>query len=629
MSEPIDTAETGTPSYTRYYLIAGGVAALVVVAYLIFGGNPPPPPPQNTQRQDDPVRTSREALSRTADITTIREVLTQINQLLGRREAGEAARPVFALPNETLRTRFELTDDEWAEVTSESFTLLDGRHLETSFLFRDAAASFTRDGTLDDAPPLRRAELAFDWAVRQVSLTEGGADPLPLDFVLRRGRGTALERALVFLSLLQQLDLPGCLIALREPLAGGFPLWVCGVLLDHDIYLFDPRMGVPIPGPKGIGVATLAEAIVQPEVLKQLEADSYNLTAEEARKARIYIAPPLSALAPRMSYLEKLLQDKDVTAPIVSVRLSEDALGSFKRLQEAWVHAGVQDPPPVQAWSPITRSARAILPPEEGGIDKNPRPRWIMLRFSIVPLQYFPQIVSRDMGAIYQRMVEKFGGPFMNLIFEPHQPRDSLLRGRFDEASRALTTLRTDADASVARLQGNPDMPKRAAAGIKSMLEAQGALMHAQKEGNPNIEELRVALESAVREGQGRVDAYIEGCAGVPLGEEVSYQLALSKHEQAVRMQLRVEFPNRSGSSTGNEIDDARRAWQNAADWWKTYLDKYPDSARASSARLHASRALLMLGERDGALELLRDHSKLTDMEKVGRAILVRQIEKK
>jgi hypothetical protein len=632
MTEPIDTAETGTPSHTRYYLIAGGVGFLIVIMYLIFGGSAPPPPPPTKQRSDDPVRTSREALSRSADLTTIREVLTQINQLLGRQEAAEVARPVFAPPNEILRRQFELSNDEWAELTSESFTLLDGHHLETSFIFRDAAASFTYDGALDDAPSLRRAELAFDWAVRQVSLPEGRdleTDPLPLDFVVRRGRGTAIERALVFLALLQQLDLPGCLIAKREPLATSFPLWACGVLIDRDIYLFDPRVGIPLPGPKGNGVATLAEAVGQPEVLKQLEADGYDVTSEQARKARLYVALPMSALAPRMEYLEKMLQDKDVTAPVVSVRLSAAVPGLFKRLQDAWVDAGVKDPPSVQAWSTAARTARSVLPPEEGGIDKSPRPRWSMLRFSIVPLQNFPPIVSRDMGFMYQKLVEKFSSPFINLIFEPHQPRDSLLRGRFDDASRILTTLRTEADANVARMQGNPEMPRRAAAAVKKIQEAQGAVMIAQNQGNPNVDDLREELDRALREGQGWVDAYIDGSAGIPLGEEVSFQLALSKHEQAVRMQLRVEFPNRSGSSTGNEAEEARRAWLNAADWWKTYLDKYADSAGSSSARLHAGRARLMLGERDGALELLRDHSKLTDLEKVGRAILVRQIEKK
>jgi hypothetical protein len=226
-------------------------------------------------------------------------------------------------------------------------------------------------------------------------------------------------------------------------------------------------------------------------------------------------------------------------------------------------------------------------------------------------------------------MRRRFGSPFLSLIMGPQQPRDSLLRGHFDDASRLLTTMRTECDANVARMQGNPEMPRRAAAAVKKIQEAQGAVMRAQKQGDPNVDELGAVLESAIREGQGWVDAYLDGCAGVPLGEEVSYQLALSKHEQAVRMQLRVEFPNRSGSTTGNEADDARRAWQNAADWWKTYLDKYADSGRAPSARLHAGRARLMLGERDGALELLRDHSKLTEPEKVGRAMLIRQIEKK
>src|SRR5262249_26725156 len=237
----------------------------------LFGGGGPPPPPPEKQRPDDPLRTAREALSKAGDLTTCREALTQVNLMLNRPLASGAARPDIPPVAEWIRPRFDLRDAEWAEINSESFTLLDGHHLEAAFLFRDVALSFTRDGVLDNASPLRRAELAFDWAVRQVRLPEGrdsDADPLPLDFVLRRGRGSAEERALVFVALLQQLDLPGCLIALREPLAAGFQIWACGALIGRDIYLFDPRMGIPIPGPGGVGVATLTEAQNKPELLK-------------------------------------------------------------------------------------------------------------------------------------------------------------------------------------------------------------------------------------------------------------------------------------------------------------------------------------------------------------------------
>ena len=71
------------------------------------------------------------------------------------------------------------------------------------------------------------------------------------------------------------------------------------------------------------------------------------------------------------------------------------------------------------------------------------------------------------------------------------------------------------------------------------------------------------------------------------------------------------------------------RLWQTAADWWTTYLKEYAGAPTAPAARLQASRAWLMLGERDAARDLLGDHSKLTDLEKLGRIILTRQIAEK
>src|SRR5262249_55968653 len=122
------------------------------------------------------------------DLITWRDALAQINQLLGQQEkAGDAARPTPTAPAEWLRDRFKLRNDEWAEISSDAFTLLDGHHLETALLLRDAEASFTRDGGLPAGQPLARAEAAFAWSVRQVRLQEGPDDtlPLPVGFVLR------------------------------------------------------------------------------------------------------------------------------------------------------------------------------------------------------------------------------------------------------------------------------------------------------------------------------------------------------------------------------------------------------------------------------------------------------------
>src|SRR5206468_3308630 len=82
---------------------------------------------------------------------------------------------------------------------SPSFTPLDAHHLAECFLFRDVARSLElatpggKDGK-GKQTPLDRAELAFDWSVRQVRLQPpfpptAGSTPIPAEFVVRRGWG--------------------------------------------------------------------------------------------------------------------------------------------------------------------------------------------------------------------------------------------------------------------------------------------------------------------------------------------------------------------------------------------------------------------------------------------------------
>jgi hypothetical protein len=61
----------------------------------------------------------------------------------------------------------------------------------------------------------RQAEVAFDWVVRQLLLRADRDEGLvPPEYALRAGTGTAEERALLFLALLRQLDLDGCMVGI-------------------------------------------------------------------------------------------------------------------------------------------------------------------------------------------------------------------------------------------------------------------------------------------------------------------------------------------------------------------------------------------------------------------------------
>jgi hypothetical protein len=631
--EPVEQARA------MYYVLSVIVGVIVLVLYLVFGGSGTSvTQTKKSSVREDPLQIAREGLNKSGDLNTCRAALTQVNQVLGRQGPGAALR-LPADQAEFVRKRFELKDDEWAEVSNDTFTLLDGHYLETALLFRDVAASFTRDGVLTSAQALPRAQAAFAWAVRQVRLQEGRdeADPLPVAYVLRRGFGTPLERALVFLELLRQFEVPGCLVTVREPGASGFPLWTCGALVGRDIYLFDPRMGIPLPGPKGAGVATLADVQKEPDLLNQLsagDADRYDVTAEQAGKARIYLALPLSALAPRMRYLERVLQDPDVSAPVVAGRFGVDAVQLFQQFEDAQAATGARDCPAVRAWPPAARSLRAVLPADEGGLDDGKRPRWMMMRAAMIPIQSFPPIVDRNKGEVFNILFEKFSKPFIAFYFDPQQPRDLLLRGHFAEATPPLIKLRRDTMEHRARLTGNPEMADAVRAALDNVVKARAEFQIAERQagGDPRnaaFVEARGRWEDAWKESQAWLEALIDGAAAGPLGQEVNYQLALVKHEQAERLQLRVDNPSRASQASGDESDSAGRAWQNAADCWTIYLQEYADSSNAPAARFHAYRVHSMLGDRDTAQNLLQDLSKLSDFEKVGRHFLARHLEQK
>ena len=143
-------------------------------------------------------------------MSACRAALQQINVALGNRPATRRPPALDPKRRERLQKMFGLSDDEMNEVAAESYTLLDGWRLDEAFLLRDAATHVLEPeeegGDLPALSPLERASAAFAWTVREVRLADP-TDPggVPPQFVLRRASGTALERSLVFLDLLEQL----------------------------------------------------------------------------------------------------------------------------------------------------------------------------------------------------------------------------------------------------------------------------------------------------------------------------------------------------------------------------------------------------------------------------------------
>ena len=145
----------------------------------------------------------------------------------------------------------DAAERELEEVESNVFSRSTPHYLEGCFLLREPIAAI-RATQLE---PLLQAQARPRLGVpagRPVHSRGTLLDSSPGR--LRSGVGNASDRALLFLDLLRQLRIEGCVLAGQPPLVG--------VLLPRDkvdqLYLFDPATGVALalPGPKG-EIATL------------------------------------------------------------------------------------------------------------------------------------------------------------------------------------------------------------------------------------------------------------------------------------------------------------------------------------------------------------------------------------
>jgi hypothetical protein len=207
-----------------------------------------------------------------------------------------------------------LSPDERKEMESLRFTFRDGEHLRDCVLFR-SLAGYAAGGSSADASELQRVTAVFDHIIRGIELTADHPDNLPLTAyeVYLIGRGTAADRAWIFSEILRQLKIDSVLLApgSSETAKAELPqTFLVGVLLDGKTYLFDPRLGVPVPGSDDAGaakVATLEEAASDPAVLKRLDAGTeypYPLSSAQLQQPRVLLMGDTTFWSSRMRGLQ-------------------------------------------------------------------------------------------------------------------------------------------------------------------------------------------------------------------------------------------------------------------------------------------------------------------------------------
>lgn len=552
-----------------------------------------------TTERVDPWDNALRQLRKETSETACRTLMQTLNQELA---ANEALRPpvLSAEALGELQRLVPLDAGDREELRSAHFTAQDGVYLADCLYLRDVA----RQVVLPELTDREKAERAFAWVCRHVWLqpwlvpTEQGlmATALPPTAVLRRGTGSGLERMYVFLAVLQQLGLEGCLLgppeALRHraghvALAGDKlltdtprgPFWAVGVRLDQDVLLFDPWRGVPFP-------ATWRTMRANPSAYADWFAAREHvsgLTVKAVPNAVLYLAVPVSALPSRM----RLLQDK--LGEALQVQLAIDPVAWQKRWGD-WQPRFWNPPEDHFAYG---RVSRTFLPPDHGGSDSSPAGSRLFDLYYLSQLPPPGQVIPTElrenaalMRDVGERIAQVARTQYAVRFLEPPTPRERIQRGQFQDAARLLVGLQDEFGRGLSRIRNTPQVDRLRRGWIQ-----QAAELYERIGRDPN------ALARIEQHWRSEAAAVLLDQAVCEVGQaEATFLLALCQHEQAERVQLRYEHA--SAADAPRLREDAREAWNIAARAWRTYRGQYATFHAAMPGRAPLADQLAARAER-------------------------------
>ncbi len=405
----------------------------------------------------------------------------------------------------------------------------------------------------------------------------------------------------VFLSLLQQMGLDGCLIG--PPDAGnkpaGYvvygpgrtvitgtprgPFWAVGVRIGNEIKLYDPWRGSAFP-------ATLGKLKANPDEYKAWFEDKRERVgrdAEEVKKAAVYLATPVNALSPRMAMLEdKLKAETDVNLAIDPVA----------------TRAAFPDPKPTY-WNPPSdrfafgRTGRLFLPHEEGGADRTERGA-----VRVYDLYFRDQVPADDRAIPFELRKTRMCGPMSANGLEKspgmcttsrswnrrRRRAERLQRGQFRDAARALVERQDEFAKALLRVRNTENADKYMREWAERAVKLYGELGLV-----PNA---RAAIDEHWR-SPGALLVLDRAVSEVGQAE-ASFLLALCKHEEAERVQARLERATGDDASKLQLRQAAADAWKGALDQWRSYRAEYATAQAGLPGRTEHVKTLAARAEK-------------------------------
>jgi len=275
----------------------------------------------------------------------------------------------------TARLPREIRDSDLLDdVGKWTFNIDDVRAMQEATLLRDLSSWVSKqpvderlkswlDSQAESLDDLKRENLAsaerlFDWTVRNIQLdvtipypeesvapSAGGEQsrekrvPAPQQAIsgpgyrfptwetLQYGYGDALQRSRVFIELARQQGIDVVYLALPGNTVPPRPRpWLTAALVGGELYLFDCELGLPIPGPNGIGVATLAQVLDSPELIAALEVDgqAYRFAHDELQELLALLDASPANLSQRMQFVQSnLAGDERTILTVAPTQLAE------------------------------------------------------------------------------------------------------------------------------------------------------------------------------------------------------------------------------------------------------------------------------------------------------------------
>lgn len=541
-------------------------------------------------------------LSRPADDwTRFRDFLPKFNSHFARAEVQSRLQLTAAerkyLSNDVHLTAAEITDLEASE-----FRPADAHYLDECYLLRDAAQAL-ESAALDT--PEKQARALFGWTTRNVLLHEAVDSWIPPAFTLRRGYGSALERSLVYLALLRQQKLDGCLIVVpdSEPLQ-----FLIGVLdaKSSSVLLFDARLGLPVAGKDGKSIATLKDALADPKLLEPAR-----ITPEQAKKLEAWLVCPYHALSPRMQELQEQLGRLDRVALYQNPLALAQEMGKLTEIPvKAWnPPAQVLPSPPRKgvggddlANSP-TRCLNLFLPKSEGGLDAGART--VLFQQSRLPMGSFMvnlgqiNVTRQYPSAVVFRRLSDIAVSF--LVKCDLQPRELYLHGQYEamrqRQERIIPLTKTDAfigdkafeeervkwfkemNAALTALEDDNAATKAKAQHTLETLGGTDFVLHwmLDMEGEKKLADLEKELRDAnVKGGQPR--SVPTKILAVGLRDHFDFELARSQasvsQEKAERAQAILRAQAKPSDQAAKRASDAWIVAKSA--WANFYVNRIP-----------------------------------------------------